>query len=876
WSRRLLASFRRTKLRAEIREELDHHAALSARDGRDRHFGRTETIEERTRDMDILVWLETSAQDLRHALRMLGRAPGFTAIVVLSLALGIGANAAIFSVMDALVLRTLPVPNPDELAQLLVSNGKESQNIVSYPLYQRMRAAVAPAAELGAFTYPAPFYIPQPGLPPQAISGELVSGEYFSALETTPLLGRLLLPSDNQGAAGAAVAVASYNFWRERLGGTASAIGRHLLINGVNCEIVGVARPSFGGFLPDSPPDVWMPLLLQPRLRYNHNASSDDTARMSQPWAPQEGISWLMLFARAPGAAGLTLAAQLTPILSADSSAIGPGTWHVISLPGARGSSGLRRSFSQPLYVLLGMVAMMLLIGCANVAALLLARNLHRSREIALRLALGISRGRLIRQLIAEGLVLGALAGAAALALAQWGGAALTRLAVNLPTSTPLPVRFDARLLAFVAGVSLLVGILVSLLPVRQASQLNASAVLKAGPSRFGRLPFGRALIVAQVAVALLLVTAAGLFSRSLGHLDALNPGFDRLHVLNLRTDTRVAGIPAAQWPQLYARIHDAVAALPGVRAAAFSECPLPSGCTDASDLYFPGASASVNSDGYTVGRDYFATVGMRLLQGRGFTAQDAPHTAVVAIVNQAFASKFLPGRSPLGQHFGTDLKDASAITIVGVVADARIHNLRRPAPPQFFTALDQNPEYMSSLQVRATGDPAALAPAVEHAISAIAPSLPVSQVLTTETLIRVSLADELLLAHLSDLFGLLALLLACLGLYGVITFQVARRTPEFGLRLALGAPPSRLLSAVLREALLLVALGLAFGLPLAFAAARLLQHALTGVLIGVSAFDPASVALAALLLLAVPIAAALIPALRAARVDPLAALRSE
>jgi len=875
-TRRFLALFRRRRLRAEIREELSHHAALSARDGRDRRFGQPELVAEKTRDMDVTVWLETCAQDLRHALRMLRRAPGFTAIVVLSLALGIGANAAIFSIMDALVLRTLPVPKPDQLVQLLATNGTDRGNLFSYPVYQRLSRAAAPAAALGAFTYPAPFYIPRAGMPPQAVSGELVSGEYFSAIGASPALGRLLLPSDNQGSSGSAVAVVSYAFWRSRLGANAAAVGSHLQVNGVDCEIVGVARPGFAGFLPDVPPDIWMPLRLQSRLHYDHNASTDDTANPRLPWATQDGVSWLQLFARAPAAAQRTLAARLSPTLAAASSAIGPGTWRVATRPGAKGSSGLRQAFSQPLAILLGLVAMMLLIGCANVASLLLARNLHRSREIAVRLALGVSRARLVRQLITEGLVLGALAGAAALVLARWGGAALTRLAVNLPTATALPVALDARLLGFVAALSALVGILVSLLPARQAGQVDASAVLKAGPSRFGRLPFGRALIVAQVAVALLLVATAGLFSRSLAHLDLLNPGFDRDHVLNLRTDTRIAGVPIPQWPLLYSRLHDAVAAVPGVTAAAFSECALPSSCTDASDIHFPGVAASVNSDSYTVGRDYFSTVGMRLLQGRGFTAQDAPHTALVALVNQAFASKFFPGRSPLGQHFGFDAKSASSFTIVGLVADARIHNLRQPAPPQFFLSLDQNPEFMSSLQVRTSGNPAAVASAVQRAISVIAPSLPVTQVLTTEALIHISLADELLLAHLSAIFGLLALSLACLGLYGVVNFQVARRTAEFGLRLALGAPPARLLRGVLRDALALVAIGLALGLPAAFAAARLLQHALSGVLVGVNAFDPASVAAAAALLLLVPAAAALVPAARAARVDPLAALRSE
>lgn len=673
--------------------------------------------------------------------------------------------------------------------------------------------------------------------------------------------------------------VVSYGFWRSHLGANAAAVGSRLQVNGVDCEIVGVTPRGFAGFVPDNPPGLWLPLMLQARLHYNHNETNGDPADPSQPWAPQRGISWLQVLARVPQPAMLgAVVSQLSRIVGDDARQDDPHSqWRVVATAAARGLSHLARDFAQPLWILLAMVGMMLLIGCANVATLLLARSVARQREIAVRLSLGVSRARLARQLLTEGILLGSLAGVAALALARSGGAALGRLAVNIPQDVAPTVAVDARVLIFVAVAALLVGVLVSLLPAWQAGRMEVAAVLKSERTHAGRLPFGRALVVGQVALALLLVTGAVLFSRSLARLAQLDPGFDRLHVLNLHLDPRAAGIPIAELPLLYRRVERAVGAVPSVRSVAFSQCALPSGCMSAADIYLgPGSKATVGSEDYSVSPDYFATAGIPLLRGRGFEARDVPHAAEVALVNQAFADKYFRHGNVLGQRFGWDAKNPAEFTIVGVVGNARLHNLREDAQPQLFVSLDQQPEYISSLQVRTAGDPMTVAATVQRAIAAVAPSLPAYQASTTGELVQISLSDELMLARLSAMFGALALGLACLGLYGVIAYLVARRTPEFGLRMALGAPRASLLALVLREAVLLMATGLALGLPLARLAGRLLQHQLSNLLWGVTAVDPLCLAIAAALLLALPGVAALIPAERATRVDPLQALRAE
>ncbi|HEY7855262.1 MAG TPA: ADOP family duplicated permease, partial [Terriglobales bacterium] len=811
------------------------------------------------------------------AARGIKRQRALSVTVVTCLALGIGANAAIFTVMDAVLLRALPVPNPQELYGITATSGRDSDNLFSYPLYQRMDAAVAGTAQLAAFTYPAPMYVPDPGRPPREISGQLVSGDFFRTLMTRPELGRLLNPADT-GGSGVAAVVLSHEFWQREFGGARTAVGSRLRVNGVDCEVVGVAPPGFAGFLPDVPPDVWLPLTLQARLNYNHNASNDDTSDLTKPWSRQDGISWLQLAARVPGGAAPAVWGRLGQLISRDGY-LAPQSphWRVVAAAGAKGASSLRRAFSQPLEILLAMVGLMLLIACANVAAMLLARGVSRQREIAIRIALGATGWRLSRQLLLEGFMLSAMAGAGGLALGVWGSQLLTRLAVNNPQAQPLAVTVDAKVLAFLAIVSLLVGVLVSLLPAWRAQRSDFGSGIKSDRGQTARLPFGRALIVGQVALSLVLVASAILFSRSLRALADQNPGFSAAQLLNLRLDFRASGIARSRLPAIYPRLLQAVAAQAGVESAALSECPLPSGCTSASDIYFPGSTQSVNADDYTVSTDYFRTAGIPILAGRGFAASDGPSDPPVVVVNQAFAAKFFPGQSPLGVHLGSDPTHASQLTIVGIVGNARIHNLREPAGPQFFIPLQQRPaQYESSLQVRVAGPMDSTTDAVRRAIASVAPELPVTQVRTGAELLQFQLADEMLLARLSDMFALLAMGLACIGLYGVISYLVARRTSEFGLRLALGARPARLLESVLRDALVLTMVGLGLGGVLAALAARLLAHQLAGILWGVTAMDPASLAIAAALMLLVPALAALVPAARAARVDPLVALRTE
>jgi predicted permease len=880
WWRRFGGTVRRGgRADREIQEELDHHLALRREaGGKPRRFGNVEAVRERTRDMDVHVWLESWLQDLRQAGRMLRRAPGFTAVVVLSLALGIGANAAIFSLVNAVLLKTLPVPDPQQIFMLQASDGVNAPLAVfSYPVFQQMQKAAGSEADLGASNVVDGMPLLLPGGGRRQVAVQLVSGGYFSALGVEPLRGRWINQQDNRALGASPVAVLSYGFWQRQFGGDTALLGRTITLRGVALTVVGIAPPEFTGLDPANPTSIWTPLMMQQALHAHGNRWSF-SAHDDQPWPAQEREFWLGVFARVHDPARAAgLAAALNPAFMASYQRMDPdhaSAYRLSLQPGGRGGDSLRRSYGAPLDLLMTLAGLMLLLAIANVTTLLLARMARRRREIAIRLAVGISRGRLARQLLSEGLLLAGLAGTAAVAVAVGVSRLIVRLAAD-----PFQPDLDWRVWAFLGTVALGTGLVLGLLPAWQAQRSSASEALKSGGLSWGRgrgrVPLGRGLIVAQVAFALLLVAGAGLFSRSLAAMFTVNLGFDRAHILTAEMQLPDKGVPAGQLAVLQERILERVGALPGVRAAAWEQSGLDDFSADTSGLSLAGRAdppGGLRAHENTVSSNYFDAVGMPLLHGRNFQATDTAHSRLVAVVNQAFADRFYPSQDAIGKTFGYNQTHSDQFEIIGVVTDARVDDPHTPATPLFYRLREQSDRQTLKLEVRTAGDPAALARAVRATAGAVDARLKVRSVATVSHRLDEMLQRDRLIAQLSGGFGGLALLLACLGVYGVMAYAAAARGVEFGIRMALGAKRGQVMGLVLRETALLLLAGLALGLPLALLAGRWAQPLLPGVAAG----DPLTLIAAAVVMAATPLAAALLPAWRAAHADPLRALRAE
>ncbi|MGH9477400.1 MAG: ADOP family duplicated permease [Terriglobales bacterium] len=861
-----------------------HHLHLREREGGEPRAARLrvgppERLGAQVHGQDVIAWLESCVQDVRHSGRILRRSPALTCVIVASLAIGIGANAAIFSLLNAVLLKTLPVPQPQQIVLLGQSDGNDSLAEISYPVVQQL-ASVGRGAGVLVGAASSTVHVP---LGPAASSRtevgvQLVTGGYFAGLGVQPRLGRFINASDNRALGVSPVAVISYGFWQSHWGGDLDAIGRTLRIDVHTLTVVGVAPPGFGGLNPASPADLWVPVMMQPVLAI-HGNNMDVGGKREKPWPPQEQIAWLDAFARFPSP---SLQGRLEPqwnavlhqswkrILTAGAS------WHLTLAAGARGSSRLRGQYGAPLRILLGLAALMLLIAIANVATLLLARSVRRRREIAIRMAVGVSRPRLARQLITEGLFLAVISAVAAAGLAYWMSGFLVRLA-GAGNGVPFRPDLNWRVWALLAIISLVTGMVLGVLPAWQVQRGSPAEALKSegGPAAGGkRVPLGRWLIVAQVALALLLVAAAGLFARNLAGMFHVNLGFQPEHLLGAELTLRGPQLPRgtaiALQQELLARAH----ALPGVTAAALVLNGLEAGGEETSGIAFPGQTATARrpeSREDTVSRGFFATVGMPRLRGRDFAASDTANSPAVVIVNQAFVHAYYSGRNPLGQTFGYGSSQEGQFRIIGVVADARVDDPHAPAVPMFFHLAEQTDNLPLRVVVRSAGAPQALAAALRHALKGVDPRLTVSGVSTMNERLGRLLSRDRLIAQLSGGFGLLALLLACLGVYGVMAYAVAARMGEFGLRMALGATRGAVLGMVLGETVRLLAIGASAGLGLTLLAARWVHPLLPGV----GASDPATLIAAIGVMLGVPLLAALLPAWRAARADPAGALRA-
>jgi len=852
-----------------------HYAAL-------RRFGNVVLTQERSREMWKWSTVETLWQDLGYGVRQLRRSPGFAIVAILTLALGVGANTAIFSVINAVLLRPLPVKNPQEIIQL-TTVGSYGVGSFSYPEYKLFRDENHVCAEMAAIGW---INNLDATIDSQVerVEGRIVSGNFFSLLGVGARAGRTFTSEDEKNQKSGAAALISYAYWRRRFGLSPAAVGRSITLGRTVFTIVGVAPEGFSGAEIGYAPDIYVPMTMEPAFR-------DDRS-----WLDQPGFHWLRIVGRLkPDVRRPEARADLEVILrqilgDVDTRAWSPAEKKDLLATRLEVNSaatgivfGLPEQFSGTLYILMGMVGLVLLIACANVANLLLGRASARQKEIAVRVALGAGRFRLVRQLLTESVVLAAAAGTLGLLCAYWASAGIVALMSAGRDPLFLDVHPDPRVLGFTAAVALLATVLFGLAPALRGTRVHLAPALKQGSSVFGgrgsRLGLGNGLVVSQVAISLLLLFGAGLFVRTLENLENLDPGFDRKGVLLFDLEPAKSGYKVPAVGTLYKQIVEHIDAIPGVSVASLSMVtPVTGGGGIANSVWVEGYAArpDENLTVYVngVGPKYFETLHTPLLLGRDFSQRDTETTPKVAIINQTMARYFFGNSNPIGKKFGWFGEDKNKVQyeIVGVAKDSKYETLREQVPRTAYLDCFQRPLEGITFGVRTSVKPSSLVSPIRGAVHAIDPSLRPGGFTTLEAHVENSLGHERLMATLSSLFAILAVVLACVGLYGVMAYSVARRTSEIGIRMALGANRARIVGTILRESALLILAGVALGLPVAIAAARMISSRLYGL----KPADPLTIVGAIILLTAVTGLASYIPARRATRVDPLVALRSE
>jgi predicted permease len=837
-------------------------------------------------------------QDLRYAVRILLKSPGFAIV-----ALGIGANTAIFSVLDSVLLRELPVPNPQELSVLTGPDSHGStfggetgeRTRLAYSEFQYLRNH----SEVFSHVFAADNQLVDANVSigtgsrasqdhTENVRVRLVSGDYFATLGVKAAAGQVFTPDLDRARGGAPVAVVSYAFWKQRFGLSPSALGRTIRIRNFSIEIIGVSPPGFFGETVGEAPDVWLPITMADAIYAGRDMLSP---------SPQGILNqqlWLQVIGRRkPGITNAQANASLNILFKGlVQSLIGPGITeelqhHLLDQrlkvqSAARGASTLHRSFGEPLKFLMALVGLVLLIACANVANLLLARGSSRRTEFVMRLAIGADRARLVRQLLTESLLLAMLGACAGILAAFWADSLLLRMVqgvANGPGAIQLNLQPDARILGFTLLVALFTSVLFGLFPALQATKLDLAGRMKPGASSLGQWPLSKFLVVAQVTFSLVLLVGAGLFVHSLAKLSQANLGYDRENLLLFRVNASGGGYKGDAMTRLYKELFTRISAVPGLRGVTVSYNGLFSGSESGDPIsvegYTPRPGEEMESTFDLIGPGYFSTMGIPILLGRELTAQDSGGGLCPAVVNETFAHRFFSNTSPIGKHVrDTYPGNPADCVVVGVVADVKYNSLREETPPRIYAPLF-NPLWLQGsavYEVRTFADTASVSASLRSAVQEASASLPPIEIRAMGGLVDATLQTDRFIEQLSSVFGFLAILLASIGLYGVMAYNVARRTREIGIRMALGAEPASVRWQVLRETLVLVCIGIAIGVPAALAGTRLVRS----MLFGLGFADPIVIVAAAALLALVAALAGFLPARRAARVDPMVALRYE
>jgi predicted permease len=857
-------------------------------------MGGAEQIKEECRDRWSFPWLASLRRDLGYGVRVLAKSPTFTITAILTLALGIGANTAIFSLMNAILLRNLPVSQPQQLVFFGDAKGTGSTGfwpngptqLFSYPFFRQFRRENQVFSDVAAI---ASILFNTHGRVGRAsdfekINVELVSGSYFNTLGVNPLLGRTLSNADDRVPGQGRVAVANYAWWQRRFAGNPKAVGNAVTIGSTPYVIVGVAPPEFFGVTVGQSPDLWIPLAMQKEISPGWNGLE------------QNLFQTLHVIARLKPGMDVRQAQTQTNFLFRQilRSYAGPqpdrhrldviGRAQIELTPASTGRSQLRVEFSSPLKALMVVVALVLLIACANVANLLLARATVRQREIAVRLSIGAARSRLIRQLLVESGLLGVAGSALGIAFAWAGTRVLLQMVSTGPDLTPVRVTPDVTVLAFTLAVTILTVLIFGVVPALRTTATSPITSLKEGRGATspGRNHLAGSLVVGQVALSLVLLVGAGLFLRTLSNLMDVDTGFDKRNVVLANVDFNAAGYhPDAHMESTMKRVEERVGALPGVRGASFAFFVFDGGgWTTGIDV--PGRTRSeedANVDHNIVGPHYLDAMKMPVLLGRPLSVRDDLASKKVAVINETMARTYFPGVSPLGRTFGVDddmsndPNEWKNVEVVGVVKDAKYEDLEeKQMPAAFYPHAQHMDRFLFNFVVRYAGAPDAIPAQIRKAVQEVDPNLPTGDMTTLARRVDGSVTNKRLAAQLCTFFSLLAAFLACIGIYGVTSWSVARRSNEFGLRMALGSERRFVLWIVLRGILGLVIAGVAIGIAFAAASSRVLES----LLFGLKAFDPTVMALAIFAMAAVALFAGYLPARRATRIDPMTALRYE
>jgi predicted permease len=872
-------------------------------------FGNVALAEERFYEAGRWLWWDHLRADVVYGLRMLAKNPGFTVIAVLTLALGIGANTAIFTVIEAALLRALPVSQPGQLVLLTDPNmhghsyggeGAGPRELLEYSEFEYLRDH----NDVFSGIFAADSSLPQ--LPVRLSSAgrgssgqndtarvRLVSGDYFATLGIHAWRGRTFTASVDRARGASPLAVISYAFWQRRFNLDPSALGQTIEIRQTPFTIIGVTPPGFFGETVGDAPEIWVPLTMQA-------AVYPGVDRLSPVPALQNAHIWLQAMARLkPGVTIQQAQANVSVVFRRllESEAV-PGMTasqrkdyfgQLISLrPGARGAATVRGAMGDPLKILMGLVGLVLLIACANVANLLLARGSARQREFAIRTAIGAGRSRLVRQLLVESFLLAFSGAVAGVVMAPWISGLLVRMMPGSlvgTTTVHLDLGLNVPVLMFTLALTIVTTLIFGLIPAWRAARVDITTMLKsttaapAARSANPRVPAGKILVVGQVAASVILLVAAALFAHSLSRLSEVSLGYPPEHLLLVGVNTASAGYKDANVTQFYRRMLDRLSAIPGVRSVSVSSNGLFQGSESGDSIsvegYTPPGGENPHSRMDHVGPGYFRTLGIPILVGREFEARDAAPARRVAVINEAFAKTYFAHTNPLGKSIRDVCPcNPGEMVVVGVAANDRANSLREPFRPRVYLPLFNPlwPHVWVSFEVRTQGNSAAVGAAIREAAGEINPNLLPLQVTALPRLVDRSLGRDRFIARLAGLFALLAALLAGIGLYGVMAYTVARRTRDIGIRMALGAAPREILRSVLRETLLLVGIGVAVGIPAAIAGTRLIKS----LLFGLGFVDPAALAFAVVLLAAVAAFAGFVPARRASRIDPMAAIRFE